>query len=171
MHNYHNEYSFILQPCIIVETVTVSIRSIPPATSIIGENFTLQCSAKGAGDYLTQIKWLNSDGMTIQNNIISIHGQLQFIPLQVSHNGEYICQATVENVTFNESYTVHVGLFSKYKFNIESVLTWQIDHACIPLQLQWYPVVPSTSLQSQILQQFYSRGLFHSTLEGSPTTP
>ena len=84
--------------------------SIPPATSLVGENFTLQCSVNDAGDFLTQIEWLNlelTDGMNIQNNGTSI--QLQFISLQRSHAGVYICQATVGDTVFNESYTLHVG--------------------------------------------------------------
>ena len=103
----------ILQPPIAI--VTITIRSIPPATSIVGENFALQCSVKGAGDYLTQIKWLNSDRMTIQSNAgTSIHSQLRFTPLQASHNGEYTCQATVGNATFNESYVI--GSFSRNNY-------------------------------------------------------
>ena len=81
--------------------------SIPPAISIVSENLTLQCSAKGAGDFLTQIKWLNlelADEMNIQTNGPSI--QLQFIPLQASHKGVYTCQATVGDVVFSESYSI-----------------------------------------------------------------
>ena len=84
--------------------------SIPPAISIVGENLTLQCSAEGAGDFLTQIKWLNlqlTDGMNIQTNGPNI--QLQFIPLQASHNGVYTCQATVGDMVYSESYSI--GLF------------------------------------------------------------
>lgn len=89
--------------------MTVNIVSTPPATGITaGENFTLECSVKGAGDFLTQIKWLNLEnttGISTQNqDRTSI--QLHFIPLQASHSGVYTCQATVGNNTFNKSYSI-----------------------------------------------------------------
>ena len=95
---------------IILAVVRVTIVSIPPATSI-GENFTLQCSAEGVGDFLTRIKWLNiehTDGINIESDGSSI--QLQFIPLQTSHHGVYTCQATIQvgDTVFNESNTRYV---------------------------------------------------------------
>ena len=69
----HNDYSFYF--VIILAAVTVTIMSIPPATSVAGEHFTLQCSAEGVGDFLTQIEWLNTEhtsGINIQNNGSSV---------------------------------------------------------------------------------------------------
>ena len=96
--------------------MTVNIVSSPPGTNIIaGENFTLECSVKGAGDFLTQIEWLNLEhaaGISTQSQgRTSI--RLHFIPLQASHSGVYTCQATVGNKTFNKSYSIQnvEGLF------------------------------------------------------------
>ena len=106
--SYHNNYmQFLLYNHLA--TVVVTIMSIPPATSIAGDNLTLQCTAKGAGDFLTQIEWLNlesTSGMNIQSNGTSI--QLQFIPLLRSHTGVYTCQVTVGDTNFTENYPLHV---------------------------------------------------------------
>ena len=98
--------------------------SIPPrpATSLAGENFTLHCSAEGAGDFLTRIEWLNlecTDGINIEND--GINTQLHFIPLQTSHSGVYTCQATVQvgDRVFNEYNTFNLYVESKLLFFIQ----------------------------------------------------
>ena len=88
-------------------TVDVMIVRISQATSVTGEKFALQCSVLGAGDFLTQIEWLNSERMRI-NTSNSFSVQLRFSPLQASHNGIYTCKATVEDVVLEKNYTVYV---------------------------------------------------------------
>ena len=78
------------------------IVSITPIGSpIAGENYTLECSA--GGSTAITFEWLgppdggtsvvNSNTLTVTSN--SSTSQLQFRPLQQSHNGLYSCRVTV----------------------------------------------------------------------------
>ena len=70
-------------------------------STIAGENYTLECSTCGA---MATFEWLgppdgrtavvNSSSVTIMSN--SFTSQLQFRPLQQSHNGSYSCRATTD---------------------------------------------------------------------------
>ena len=68
-------------------------------STVAGENYTLECSAGGSEGTL---QWLGPpDGRTpvvssgsVTINSASTTSQLQFRPLQQSHNGSYLCSAS-----------------------------------------------------------------------------
>ena len=82
--------------------MNAGIVSITPVGSpIAGENYTLECSA--GSSMAIMFEWLgppdgrmsviNSSTLTVTSN--SSASQLQFRPLQQSHNGSYSCRVTV----------------------------------------------------------------------------
>ena len=89
MHNTTYTESFS------IDVVSISLIGSPTA----GENYTLECSANGS---MVTFEWLGPlDGRTPVANTSSISitsnsttSQLQFRPLQQSHNGSYSCRAT-----------------------------------------------------------------------------
>ena len=82
--------------------VSISIPSDPP---IAGESYTLECSAGGSEG---TFQWLGppdgstpvatTDSITITST--STASQLQFRPIQPSDNGSYICNASIDGLTF-----------------------------------------------------------------------
>ena len=85
----------------------VSITGIPSGSPIVGESYTLECSAGGSEG---TFQWLGPpDGRTPivdsspRLNIISNaeSSQLQFRPLQQSDSGSYSCSATTNGLTLS----------------------------------------------------------------------
>ena len=70
---------------------------------VAGDNYTLECSAGGSGG---TFQWLGPpDGRTpigssglIMISSTSTTSQLQFRPLQQSHNGSYLCNVSVDGL-------------------------------------------------------------------------
>ena len=82
--------------------VSISIPSDPP---IAGESYTLECSAGGSEG---TFQWLGppegstpvatTDSITVTST--STASQLQFRPIQTSDNDSYICNASIDGLTF-----------------------------------------------------------------------
>ena len=80
----------------------------PLGFPIAGESYTLECSAGGA---MATFEWLgspdgrtqvvNSSSITINSDNSSATSQLQFRPLQQSHNGSYSCRAVTDEDTLS----------------------------------------------------------------------
>ena len=86
-------------------SVTAKFNSAP----IAGESYFLECSA---GDSTATFQWLgpsdvvNSTFVTISSN--SSTSQLQFRPLQQSHNGSYSCRAVTNgDVLLSQPIEIH----------------------------------------------------------------
>ena len=83
--------------------------STPSGSPTAGEAYTLVCSAGGS---TATFQWLGPpDGMTpvdISGSAISIASnsttsQLQFMPLQQSHNGSYTCSVSTDGQNLNSN--------------------------------------------------------------------
>ena len=85
---------------LLVDRVSVTTMGSPVA----GESYTLECSAGGV---MAKFEWLGpSNGRTLIVNSSSVIirsnssiSQLQFRPLQQSHNGSYTCRAVTNEDT------------------------------------------------------------------------
>ena len=114
---------------------------------IAGENYTLECSAGGS---MGTFQWLGpSDGGTpiassgsITITSTSTTSQLQFMPLQQSHNGSYSCSTSSDGQTLSsEPIAISVNGIN-LMHNSSSLFTF-------PLQL---PLCQSRSLMVDLLQ-------------------
>ena len=72
-----------------VPSVNVQAEISTDDTPIAGESFTLTCSIESL-NVPTNIEWRNSDGI-----VVSTESNLQFLPLRLSHGGEYTCVVSV----------------------------------------------------------------------------
>ena len=102
-----------------------------PATVIAGESFTFTCAVTlSEGDSETpRIEWTDSvdfdaditEGMTQATENPSIFTRtLQFVPVQISHRGQYTCQASTTAGTNMESELLNVQseFFALYTYNV-----------------------------------------------------
>ena len=100
----------------------MAIAITPSGNNIVGEQYQLTCGVQTTDIHVPTFSWTgppnggqlssdNSDtrmvsvGMSNGSTHTSI---LQFDPLQSSHEGNYICQVTVGNVTEMRSIQVNV---------------------------------------------------------------
>ena len=86
-------------------TILVSIVVVitPTGTPTAGLSYPLNCSVTGTTDPATY-QWFNSNGTQLTNT-----SQLQFSPLLASHDGTYICRATVGSVVLENSFMVDIN--------------------------------------------------------------
>ena len=99
----------------------MAIAITPSGNNTVGEQYQLTCGVQTTGIHVPTFTWFgphggslpsdNSDtrmvsvGMSSGSTHTSI---LQFVPLQSSHEGNYICQATVGTETEMRSIQVNV---------------------------------------------------------------
>ena len=94
-----------------IESFSTDVVSITPIGSpIAGENYSLECSAGGS---MATFEWLgppvgrspvaNSSSVTVISDSNLLTSQLQFHPLQQTHNGSYLCCALIHGEKSNES--------------------------------------------------------------------